>query len=152
VTYRNYYDDYVIKNILQIKFDLQKPLPSSLKYTFDIGHLMCIVFHSDLRDPKQSMLYKYLDRIRFKFNKYDGGMSIKIVRGIVEKPSNNLFTKLYRAVVKPRQDKNQQKKYKYFFLLNLTDSLLIEKAKELKLLTYDLKDNYFLTYNTVYEC
>lgn len=150
--YKSYYDDYLMQNILQTKYQLGKPLPSSLKYTFDIGHLLCIVFHSNLKDPRQSMLYKYLDLIRFKFNKFDGGMSIKILRGIKDKPSNNVCSKLFRAIFKPRKDKNAMKKYKYFFLINLTDSLLIAKAREMKLLTYDLKENYFASYNTVTEC
>jgi hypothetical protein len=62
--YQEYYERGMIRKINHNKIKAYKPLPSKLKHMYDMNHLLCIVLYSNLNNPRETMLYQQLDKIK----------------------------------------------------------------------------------------
>jgi len=143
-------------NLIDNEIDFSKPLSSSIKTCFNMRQLLCIEVATNSDKGHDSILYSQLMNIKSKYHKYGGGIKIDIYDAYIH-PADGFFYKILICMLSflwlnrlefiKNFVKNNFGKYKFFYLISISEDLLTKLASDLRLETFNLKKNFRTTYH-----
>jgi hypothetical protein len=143
-------------NLIDNELDFSKPLPSNIKTSYNMRQTFCIEVATNTEKGYKSILYQQLMNIKSKYQRYGGGIKIDIYDAFIQEPAG-FFYKLMMCFltifclrrIKGVSNfiKNNFGTHKFFYLISMSEDLLSKLASDMRLETYDMKEDFHTTYH-----
>lgn len=145
-------------NMIDNEIDFSQPLKSSLKDSYNMRQMFCIEVATSTDKGYQSILYEQLINIKSKYQNYGGGIKIDIHEAFIH-PADGFLFKCFNFMMSlfclnniqgvRNYIKGNFGTYKFFYLVSLSEDLLTKLASDMRLETYDMKEDFHTTYNVL---
>ena len=138
------------------EIDFSQPLNSNIKNSYNMRQAFCIEVATNSEEGNKSILYEQLMNIKSKYQKYGGGIKIDIYDAFIDKPMGFFYkcltcfvTIFFLRRLKGVDNyiKNNFGTHKFFYLISLSEDLLSKLASDMRLETYDMKEDFHTTYH-----